>query len=192
MLHLQDDLLIGRGTERNCYRHPRDEKRCVKVAHNFKNNKEQNRKDYEYFTKLERRDIDWSHLPRCHGWVETNLGDGLVFDLLQDTKGSPLPRLDILLTSGRLTTVEITTPLMQLHDYLYANRIFTSDLRASNIVCNLEKTPPRLFLIDGIGDRDFIKLASLIKPLADAKINRQWARFMKRLESLESLESQAK
>ncbi|WP_227370548.1 YrbL family protein [Halomonas sp. M20] len=186
MLHLQDDLLIGRGTERNCYRHPQDPTRCVKIAHNFKNNKQQNRKDYEYFTKLERRGIDWSHLPRCHGWVETNLGDGLVFDLLQDTEGSPLPRLDILLADGRLTMAEIATPLTQLHDYLHANRIFTSDLRASNIVCNLEKTPPRLFLIDGIGDRDFVKLAAHSRRLGRTKIERQWGRFMKRLENLQA------
>ncbi|MGC3874662.1 YrbL family protein [Halomonas sp. GXIMD04776] len=187
MLQLQDDQLIGRGTERYCYRHPQDPTRCVKVAHNFKNNKQQNQKDYEYFSVLARRGIDWSHLPRCYGWVETDQGEGLVFDLLQDGQGIPLPRLDILLDNGQLDGEMIAGPLAQLRDYLYANQIFTSDLRASNIVCSLEKTPPHLFLIDGIGDRDFIKLASAIKPLAYAKINRQWTRFMKRMEKQQGI-----
>nr|WP_298415661.1 YrbL family protein [uncultured Halomonas sp.] len=182
MLYLLDDLLIGRGTERHCYRHPQDETRCIKVVHNYKNNKQQNQKDYEYFTRLQKRGIDWSHLPRCYGWVETDQGKGLVFDLLQDKQGVPLPRLDVLLKNDQLDRAAITAPLKELHDYLLTNQIFTSDLRASNIVCNLEATPPHFFLIDGIGDRDFIRLASVIRPLARAKTNRQWKRFMRRLE----------
>ncbi|WP_172656309.1 YrbL family protein [Halomonas sp. PR-M31] len=182
MLYLQDDLLIGRGTERYCYRHPQDDTRCIKVVHNVKNNKQQNQKDYEYFSRLQKRGIDWSHLPRCYGWVETDQGNGLVFDLLQDKQGNPLPRLDVLLQNGYLDKAAIKAPLKELQDYLQANQIFTSDLRASNIVCESEETPLRLFLIDGVGDRDFIRLASMIKPLARAKTNRQWKRFMKRMK----------
>lgn len=182
MLHLQDDLLVGRGTERNCYRHPQDATRCIKVSYNFENNKQQNQKDHEYFISLQKRDIDWSHLPRCYGWDETDQGKGLVFDLLQDKQGTPLPRLDTLLKNGHLDKTMINAPLKELRNYLCANQIFTSDLRASNIVCNLEKTPPHFFLIDGIGDRDFIRLASVVRPLARAKIDRQWKRFEKRME----------
>ncbi|SHF80566.1 PhoP regulatory network protein YrbL [Modicisalibacter ilicicola DSM 19980] len=187
MLHLRDELLIGRGTERYCYRHPEDPTRCVKVSHNFKNNKQQNQKDYEYFTRLERRGIDWSHLPRCHGWVETDQGKGLVFDLLQDESGKPLERLDTLLSNGQLEAARVESALEDLHAYLQVNLVFTSDLRASNIVCDPHEAPIKLFLIDGIGDRDFIKVATYIKPLAKAKIERQWSRFMKRVEKQHQL-----
>lgn len=185
MLYLDESRLVGRGTERTCFRHPREGHLCIKVVHNQRKNKRQNEKDFVYFRRLERRGIDWSHLPRCHGWARTNLGLGLVFDFLQDTRGEPLPRLDTLLAEDRLGKAELDATLAQLHDYLHANRLFTSDLRASNIVCNLDKTPPYPFLIDGVGDRDFIKLASLSQRLGRAKIERQWARFLKRLEKLQ-------
>lgn len=183
MLYLDDNLLIGRGTERYCYRHPHDPTRCIKVTHNFQNTRHQNTKDYKYFKKLEERHIDWSHLPRCHGWVVTDKGEGLVFDLIQDENHRPLNSLKQLLESGELKIECLTASLRNLHDYLLRYRIFTSDLRESNIICEANGLqPPHLYIIDGIGDRDFIKLAAHCSPLGRAKVNRQWAKFMKRLE----------
>lgn len=183
LLYLEDRLLIGRGTERYCYRHPHDSKLCVKTTHNFKNYKRQNIQDYLYFKKLERRNINWSHLPRCHGWVKTNQGDGLVFDLLQDETGRPLKSLRELSRSGELTSEDIEPSLEILRNYLLDNSIFTSDLRDSNIVCGLSQgEPPHLYIIDGIGDRDFIKLASRFPPLARMKTRRQWDKFIRRMK----------
>lgn len=183
MLYLNDSQLVGRGTERYCYRHPHDPSLCVKVTHNLKNNKQQNAKDYDYFKKLEQRRIDWSHLPHCHGWVTTDKGEGLVFDLLQDDNRQPLKSLSQLLKSGGLDLETLEPSLQDLHDYLLRNRIFTSDLRESNIVCDSNgPRPPHLYIIDGIGDRDFIKLAANCPPLGRVKVNRQWAKFMKRMD----------
>lgn len=183
MLYLNDSQLVGRGTERYCYRHPHDPSLCIKVTHNLTNNKQQNAKDYAYFKKLERRGIDWTHLPHCHGWVTTDKGEGLVFDLLQDDNKQPLKSLSQLLKSGGLDLETLEPSLQDLHDYLLRNRIFTSDLRESNIVCDNDGShPPRLFIIDGIGDRDFIKLAAHCPPLGRLKVNRQWAKFIKRME----------
>lgn len=182
MLHLENHLLVGRGTERLCYRHPHNSELCVKVTHNHKNDKQQNVKDYHYYRKLEKRGIDWSHLPRCHGWVETSLGLGLVFDLLQDTEGKPLQSITHIMADQRIDYSDLEEPLEQLKNYLKNNIIFTSDLRENNIVCLIKNgKPSHLYIIDGLGDRDFIKLAAVLPPLGKAKVDRQWRRFMKRM-----------
>lgn len=184
MLYLSANLLIGRGTERYCYRHPHDANLCVKVTHNTQNDKRQNARDHAYFIKLERRNIDWSHLPRCHGWVMTDKGKGLVFELIQDGNQQPLKSLKQHLESGALDSKTLAPSLQGLHDYLLRNRIFTSDLRESNIVCDAGTShSPHLYIIDGVGDRDFIKLAAHLPPLGRLKVNRQWAKFIKRINA---------
>ncbi len=181
-LVLTDGLLVGRGTERECYRHPENIGLCIKVTHRTRNLKYQNRKDFEYFRSLAKRGIDWSHLPCCHGWVTTNRGKGLVFDLLQDDRQRPLPTLKELLVQQQLSLSDLWPALRQLHTYLLRNRIFSSDLRTSNIVADMRKDGHLdLYVIDGLGDRDFIKLASRIAFLGRRKINRQWRRFERRV-----------
>ncbi|MHB0774451.1 YrbL family protein [Halomonas sp. WWR20] len=182
MIYLEKSQLIGRGTERECYRHPQNSSLCIKVTHNHENDKQQNAKDYAYFKRLERRRVDWSHLPRCHGWVETDRGPGLAFDLVQDSHAQPLPSLKQLLASKRLDLKELHPALDRLHRYLRDNRIFISDLRDSNIVADIAQPgTPNLYIIDGVGDRDFIKLAAHVAPLGRRKVDRQWAHFMHRM-----------
>lgn len=183
MLYLTEDLLIGRGTERLCYRHPNTPELCIKVTHNHKNDKKQNSRDYAYYNNLEKRRIEWDHLPRCHGWVETNQGDGLIFDLIQNSEGIPLQSLTQLLDQRKTTLEDLQNPLENLRKYLIKNLIFTSDLRDNNIVSNVENGKPTfLYIIDGLGHHDFIKIAAHIPPLGRVKVKRQWAKFMQRMQ----------
>ncbi|MCG7598282.1 YrbL family protein [Halomonas sp. McH1-25] len=182
MLYLDDTLLIGQGSERACFRHPSDDGLCIKVTHRHKSRRSQNARDHAYYRKLEKRDIAWTYLPRMHGWVTTNRGEGLVFDLVQDRDGKPLDTLKHLLARRDVHYADIAPELERFHRYLLDNLIFTSDMRDSNIACDMTRADsPRLYLIDGLGNHDFIKLASVVPILGRSKVERQWAHFMKRM-----------
>lgn len=182
MIQLSPSLLIGKGTERLCYQHPENPKRCIKVTHNKAHSKQQNEKDAVYYEVLKTRHIPWTHIPQCHGWVETDQGPGLCFDLIQGDTNHTLPSLNQGLEGHMFSLDEIRPALHQLYQYLYQYRIFTSDLRETNIICQPKGSSWHCFLIDGLGDRDFIKLAAHSKWLGHLKVDRQWKKFEKRLE----------
>lgn len=182
MLYLDEAAYIGKGSERYCYRHPDCRELCIKISYREDRGNKQNRKEYHYYKKLEKRVAQWSHIPKCHGWVETNLGDGLVFDLVQSESGAPCESIKELLEKKRLTHSDLSAPLEELHRYLLKYRILISDLNPKNVLCGFpDRENPRLYLIDGIGNSDFIKAADKVPFLARAKINRHWTRFIAKL-----------
>lgn len=183
MIELDSHLLIGRGSERHCYRHPLNPERCIKVPHYLGRHKQQNEKDFIYYRKLAKRGVEWTHIPRCFGWTETDKGPGLVFELMQDDHGQPLPSIYDLLQNGTITIEQIEPELETLHQYMVRNLIFTSDMGVSNIVCRLmPEGHYHLYIIDGLGDRDFIKLAAHCRWFGLRKVERQWHRFYTHLD----------
>lgn len=78
-VELQEPLLIGRGTHRLCYQHPRDNSRCIKVLSRRPPRRDQLRavqRELDMYRRLQQRQIDWSMLARYHGPVETTRGEG--------------------------------------------------------------------------------------------------------------------
>ena len=68
---------IGQGQERICYRHPHDDSRLIKIQRGESD--KQTRRDLRLYRDLSRRGMqDYSHIPRFHGFVDTNLGRGFV------------------------------------------------------------------------------------------------------------------
>lgn len=179
MIHLNAGDIVGKGSERCCYVHPGNADRCIKVAYRASRNDKQNRNEIKYLKRLQRNRIDWSHIPRCHGWVETSVGVGLVYDYFHTEDGLPMPGIGRLVTQGRITRSDLAAPLEQLRQYLLSNRIVVRDLKPSNVVCDADAGDSlRLYLIDGIGNGDFVKVADYIPIYARTKIERHWRRFM--------------
>ncbi|MFM2480274.1 YrbL family protein [Celerinatantimonas sp. YJH-8] len=177
MIYLDDSLLIGKGSERACYIDPTCSSRCIKISHS-QSKDDQNKNDFRYYHHLEKRGVPWEHIPRCFGWVQTNLGRGLTFKLLQNQQGHPLPSIANLLERGETTLEDLTPSLYQLRDYLANNFIFASDLRDSNIACQQQENGSyHLYLMDGLGYRQFIKLAMHWRWLGLRKIHDQWDHF---------------
>ena len=87
MLLLENSKLVGRGLHRECYEHPESADLCVKVV--VACNSDENRREASYYTRLSRRGISWDMLARFHGLVETDLGEGAVFQLVRDHDGRP-------------------------------------------------------------------------------------------------------
>lgn len=178
---LSDNDVIGIGSERCCYS-IKEKSLCVKVAHGKgERYKSQNKKEYEYYQLLESRGVDFSRLPRCYGWLWTNKGKGLVFEMVVDEDGSLSLTLEEYINRyGWSDTV--ANELQNLRSYLLKNCIIVCDLKERNVICQKKNNGDFVFkLIDGVGSRDAVPLANYVKFFARRKILRHWSRFEKRI-----------
>ncbi len=88
-LILDNNLLIAKGGERDCYLHPNDNSKVIKTLHTQGNHNNQNELEFNYMNYLKKRKTDLSYVTDCYGYVKTNLGKGLVFDRVLDYNGTP-------------------------------------------------------------------------------------------------------
>ncbi len=183
MIELDPHALIGKGLHRECYVHPEDPSRCIKIVVAGSGN--ENRREEAYYAKLSRRGIAWDSLPMFHGLIPTNLGEGAVFDLVRDHDCRISLTLGHYLSSEKLTARHGTALLLalkELKQYLLKNRIITMTLKTKNILLRLDsEESARLVIVDNIGNSDFIPLANYSKRLARWKILRKWGRFERSL-----------
>lgn len=179
MIELDRTALIGKGLHRECFLHPHDPSRCIKVV--VAGSIDENRREARYYRRLTRRGISWEMLARFHGLVDTSLGEGAVFDLVRDHDKRVSQPLEHYLESEALTSEyhpALAGALAALKDYLLQNRIVTMTIKPKNILFQLETTHTgKLVVIDNVGNSDFIPLANFSATLARRKIRRKWRRF---------------
>lgn len=174
---------IGAGQERICYQHPDDESKVVKIQKG--DSDKQTRRELALYASLEQRGMnDFEHIPRFHGKVQTNLGDGFVVDCIADYDGTVSRSLWWHFERGYPVT-EFLPYLEDLRRYLLENRIiFSVDMGRYNIL--LQKLSPcraRLVVIDGLGNHSAINWPDNIGFFARRKIRRRWQRFIERLHN---------
>ena len=182
VINLNKQDYIGQGSHRLCYQHPEESGLCVKVAKNavtWRNRRnDQNHREASYYRLLERRGVSWHHIAKCYGWTETNKGKGLLFELIADKNNQPLPNLEEQLNTGELCKESVAYELRKLNEWIIKSAVVVDDLRPSNIIYDPERDKgERLIVIDGVSNRNFIKLASYIPALARNKMKRKWRRF---------------
>ncbi len=168
---------IAEGTERKCFRHPRNPDRCFKVLHPERRLGRFWR-EVRYYTRLRHRAVDFHHLTVFHGLLDTSLGKGAVFDLVLDDDGRVSKSLDTYLASNdRAFNDWAVTEIERLKHYLYDHWIVFHNLNPANIlVKRLGFDEFRLVVVDGIGHNHFIPLASYNRLYARNKIVRVWNR----------------
>jgi hypothetical protein len=177
MLSLPPRLFVAEGTDRKCFRHPHDEQRCIKVLHP---DTRPGRfwRELRYYRRLQRRGVDFSHLTPYRGMVDTNLGRGAVFDLVQDDDARISRSLHhYLLKNDPEFNAWMVEEMERLKQNLYDQWIVFHDLNPTNIlVKRLGYVDYRLVVIDGIGHNHFVPLASYSARLARKKLVRVWNR----------------
>ncbi len=183
MIELDPHALVGKGLHRECFVHPEDPTRCIKVVVSGSGN--ENHREEAYYAALARKGVSWDMLPRFHGLVRTSLGEGAVFDLIRDHDDRISLTLGHYLASRQLTElydVALRKALFDLKNYLLEHCIITMTLKTKNILFQLV-TPEagKLVIVDNIGNSDFIPLANYSKRLARWKISRKWRRFERSL-----------
>ncbi len=181
---LNDSLKIGSGSERDCYRHPSESKLCIKIKHiNRPHKMPQNEADFDYYGFLEKKNISWSNLARCYGWVETNMGPGLVFDLVTDSQGEPCKSLQSLVDSG-IPLSKFKRQIELLYGYLLDNNVIPAELQLDNILYKPDLGGECcLVIVDGLGNRNFFSWAvNSISLLAKLRIRKKYRRFLFKLK----------
>lgn len=184
---LTESLLIAKGGERDCYIHPNDESKVIKIVHKKEEHNNQNKLEYLYMNYLKKRkNIDLSQITNCYGYVNTNLGEGLVFDRVLDNDGTPSKSFRYYLANKLIPLDEQKELIAELKEYLEKNLILFVDTSLTNIFCpKISENRYKLVIVDGLGaKRTGIKftLYKISKIYTKYKIKRQWDKFMKMYE----------
>ncbi|PHS30249.1 MAG: hypothetical protein COA95_09170 [Methylophaga sp.] len=179
MITLSPPTMIGKGLHRECFLHPEDKTKCIKVVVN--GNQQETDREQHYYNFLEKRKISWEMLPRFHGNIETNMGPGAVFDLIRDHDGKVSNSLENYLADKDYVTQNkkhILLALAHLKLYLLENNIISMPIKPKNILYQTKQDGTgTLHIVDNIGNADFIPIASYSYYFGNKKIIRRWNRF---------------
>lgn len=202
MLKLKHSRPIFVGGTRYCFQHPEHANRCVKVLRPDRTGAARKllRKDFKRF--LPARYLDdqlkeikayrallpkaseqlWRHVPRYLGTVETDMGIGIVTQLMRNLDGSWPSNLQTLLPAG--ADKELDAGIEEFTDAVRSMRILSRDLLPHNIIAVKESSGYRVMLVDGIGNAELIPLSSWSGFFADQKTSRKIERFGQRCRAL--------
>ena len=202
MLNLEEETPFAKGGHRACYRHPNDSGKCIKVmtedwrmadrrlrAHWIvrmcrpKWYFHENLAEYRILKSQEKRvgEVAWDYVPRAYEVISTDVGDGLVVDLIQDHDGGISMTLTEYLWKNGLTK-ECQAALDTMWEGVERFRIFVQG-RPDNLVVQqkLDGTC-QCIAIDGFGFPQLIPLTKWCKKEARRKIAR---RKMRQQEAIE-------
>lgn len=182
IIQLTDKDYISKGLHRKCYHHPSNPSQCIKVNYNDGAEQETNR-EIAYYNHLIKRNISWDALAKYYGPVQTNFGEGHLFELIRNYDGKTATPLETYLADQQLTQQyydELIVLLKALKSNLLNNRIITMTIKSKNILFqHLSEQKNRLVIIDNIGNSTFIPIANYVPYFAKSKIERTWQRFLK-------------
>ena len=135
-------------------------------------------RELRYYAGLQRRGVDFTHLTRCRGLVDTSLGEGVMFDLVLDDDGRLSKSLAYFLAQNdRRTDNWVVDEIERLRENLYQQWIVFHDLSPENIlVQRVSYKDYRLVVIDGVGDDQFFPLSSYSRVYARRKLVQLWNR----------------
>ncbi len=188
MIILDKSVYLAKGSERICFVHPNDENKIIKIIYQQKSTNNQNELEYKYYKYLENKKVSFSNLSKCYGFIETNLGEGLVFERIRNYDRSTSLSLREYLQKKIFSCKEEKNLLNKLKNYLEINNILFVDATSVNIlVKEVSKTEKKLVIIDGIGaKREGIKFnLYLVFPFyAKYKIKKQWKIFLQNIEKV--------
>lgn len=193
-------LFVG-GT-RYGFQHPRHADRCVKVLRPDRTGaaRRVTRRDFKRwlparFLDDQRKEVAayrallpragealWRHVPRYYGTVDTDMGVGIVTQLLRNADGACADNLQALLPRG--LDSELAAGIDEFLRAVVHLRILSRDLLPHNVVAVREAGACRVVLVDGIGNAELIPLSSWSGYFADRKTARKIARFRERCREL--------
>jgi hypothetical protein len=201
---LRDAKPFGVGGRRLCYVHPGDPGKCIKVLRQdekrtvritskkrlpftryFQREYDNNAHEKQTLDRLARRigtEIS-RHLPRSYGYVDTDMGRGLVLDLVRDHDGGISRSLRELISIG-YELEQFRPAFDELREFFLRHTVLTRAVLDHNIAAQLRSDGTwRLVMIDGLGDPAWLPLAQWVRPLGQAKIRRRfevaWPRLVR-------------
>ena len=177
MIYLTESNYISKGRTRECYVHPQDSSKCIKIDFSEKGY-HQTTKEAKYYHKLLKIKplLKYDFIPSFYGMEETSRGMGGVFDLIRDEDSGEISKtLGFYLRNGSIARDQkvwndaLTRFLKRLLD----TGVIVRDLNPDNLCARRRLNGSfELVAIDGIGHRDFIPLCDYILRIARLKLHR--------------------
>lgn len=189
-INLTKNFFIAKGGERDCYIHPNDNSKVVKIIHRKCKNNEQNQLEFKYTNFLKSKNKSFEHITNCYGFVDTNLGKGLVFDRVLDYTNEQSKSFKECVLNSLLSLDTEKKLIEELKDYIFSNDILFIDVDLSNLFCKeYEKGKYKLIIIDGLGARRIGLRFSLYlksKLFTKYKMKKQWEKFWQNYQKYSS------
>lgn len=177
---LTDDLFLGKGGHRACYRHPVEADKCVKIVLNPDGIRTVNF-ELDFLRTLHKRGYAPKLIPRYYGRIPTNKGTGYVYDLVQNFDGTSADTLDDYLKNPGLLEAheeELLSLMHALYQDLYDNQVIVRSLEAWNVLFpKAEDGALSIRLVNDLGMPNKIKAPYHISFLAHDHVKKHWQKF---------------
>jgi hypothetical protein len=177
--------IINKGARRLCLRHPDDSKKCVKVAMNYRH-VWQLENELEGYKKTKHLLADF--LPEYEEeLVETNLGPGLVCELVQNDDGTVAPWLVDDLRAQKVSQ-EVIDQLHRYADIVIKNNIPLYDPNPCNFLIQKKNGKERVVFSDMKSYNDYkpwvyLHLEKVIPALNRRILRRRLNKLFQKLEA---------
>lgn len=185
LLQLSEKRLISIGGVRRVYAHPDGSKRCIKIQRENCNRPAETRREVLAWRCLKRRGCKFQRLTQFHGWVETSLGRGVIWDLVLNYDDTLALNLEEALIAKQVSPSASQAELARFKQWILRYRVISTDLNPRNLVCRFDRPGSfTLVQVDGWGNNEFIPVSTVSARLARRKIKRKWQRFEAEVEAL--------
>lgn len=187
MIHLDDNLLVGRGTLRACYRHPERDEMIIKVPlQDQAGGADANRKEMMSYQALKRAHTVLKHISHCYGFIATDRGTGLVCDCIRDSDGAVSKTIwDVVVHQDCCDMDALLETAGRFCDYLLTNDIFLFDINLKNIALQVQADSTwQAWAIDLKGpydNKEFLRLSNRIRFLGRRKLKRRTSQLLERI-----------
>lgn len=186
-VQLSSDRYFAEGSKRICFVHPSNQMLCIKIMKphgkgSFVNENDRDITDYLTLEKMQNRNL-FDHIPKFYGTINTNLGKGLLLDLLRDGNGKISQSLgDLIHVEGM--TAPLRESLIKLKSWQLKENLFTTDTGPHNVVVQkITSSNWKLFYIEGFLNKRFSLLIKYFTSFSKFMIRREHAKFDRRLNS---------
>ena len=179
MITLDENLLIERGSERSCYRHPESPNRCIKIIDKHsRRTKARNQRELKYIKRYKRPPNPLEIIPCYYGEIQTNLGLGHQFELILNYDGSISDKLSNYIKENGTSDYIYQKIVDAYHRFLDSNAV-VSDLHPGNLLVQEKHNHEhKLIMIDGFGNSDFVMICDYSRFFTKKKLMRKFKRML--------------
>lgn len=182
VLVLTEDLFLGKGAHKAAYVHPEDSSKCIKVPYKLPDTDVD--RELEYRAVLRKQKKNPTMLTQYYGMVQTDKGQGYIYECVRDFDGSlSMSLIDLFAKQccqQHLGVSELEL-MQQFRKQWMEDCIVTSDTDFVNYFA--QKISPNDFVIrivDNVGTPSKFPLAFYFKYFAKKRARKYWTRLMQR------------
>lgn len=203
-MRLTNNDLLAEGGRRFVYINPEDNTKLLKIVKQevidrklkklkfykkfrFRKVVDENTEDYNAYKVYNKKSKDiFNFIPKLYGYIDTNLGKGLVTEYICNYDGTAAMSLKNYIQLNGIDK-EIWKALKLLYKQLLDNCLVTRELKDFNVVVQIKSdNSKRLYIVDGFGNQELIPLSNYVKCIARRKIRKHFKIFIRNILSKKS------